>query len=282
MTRDRHQFTWQIFSQLAVEQRCEWFTTTCGLTKMTDFDGILKSVGEFGFFQKKVFFFVQLASFPLFFQNLVLVFVAAQPKWSCLGALSSPCTQNGTICPKALFSADFTSIATEWSLVCGEAYKNELVQSLFMAGNMIGSPLIGGLADHHGRRKMWMISIVLCSFLAFVSAFAMSYNQFLIVRFFTGIFAGGGGLVTFVLSTESVGPSYRGECECVLHTLRNHFPTKLCYYILQAHILVLLHGFIIWAGGGGQSPPPNFFENYKVLLRKMCFQPSPHFESLGC
>ena len=178
---------------------------------MTDFDSILKSVGEFGLFQKKIFILVQLASFPLFFQNLVLVFVAAHPKWSCIGTSSSPCSQNGTICAKAIFSPEFTSIATEWNLVCGEAYKNELVQSMFMAGNMLGSPLIGGLADQHGRRKMWMISIVLCSFASFVSAFVVNYNQFLVLRFVSGVFAGGGNLVSFVLSTESVGPSYRGN-----------------------------------------------------------------------
>ena len=31
--------------------------------------------------------------------------------------------------------------------------------------------------------------------------------------------------------------------------------------------------------GGFSPPPPHFFENYKELLRKKCFQP-PHFESL--
>lgn len=179
--------------------------------KMTDFDSILKSVGEFGLFQKKIFLLVQLASIPLFFQNLVLVFVAAQPKWSCIGTPNDLCTPNGTICSKAVFSSEFTSIATEWNLVCSEAYKNELVQSLFMAGNMIGSPWIGGLADQYGRKKLWMISVVLCSFVSFVSAFVKNYNHFLILRFMCGAFAGGGGLVTFVLSTESVGPSYRGK-----------------------------------------------------------------------
>ena len=33
--------------------------------------------------------------------------------------------------------------------------------------------------------------------------------------------------------------------------------------------------------GGFSLPPPNFFGNFKELLRKRCFQPPPpHFESL--
>lgn len=80
-----------------------------------------------------------------------------------------------------------------------------------MAGTLIGAPLIGGLADKHGRRKFWLFSYFLSGGLGFLSGFSPSYNVFLALRFFVGMFAGGAGLIVFVLSTESIGPSYRGK-----------------------------------------------------------------------
>ena len=186
---------------------------------MKDFDSVVKNIGEFGAFQKKIFYGVQMTSFSLNLQMLVLVFAAAQPKWSCLeGFSSAPCTKTGAICPKARFSSDFTSIATEWNLVCGQAYKNELVQSVFMAGTMLGAPLLGKMTDLHGRKKMWMISVTGGLLLSFLSAFATSYNMFVVLRFVAGLFVGGERLVTYVLSTETVGPSYRGKSQCAVFT----------------------------------------------------------------
>ena len=80
-----------------------------------------------------------------------------------------------------------------------------------MAGTLIGAPLIGGLADKHGRRRLWLFSYFLAGGLAFVSGFSPSYHVFVALRFLVGVFAGGAGLIIFVLSTESIGPSYRGN-----------------------------------------------------------------------
>ena len=56
---------------------------------------------------------------------------------------------------------------------------------------------------------------------------------------------------------------------------------------IKTKSIIVFHKF--WSGpvegeglGGGRfspPPPPHFFENYKELLRKKCFQP-PHFGSL--
>ena len=186
-----------------------------------DFDGVLKQVGEFGRYQRKLFILISLAALPCYYQMLVLVFTAATPKWRCpeenkvglkhCKSLENCCSLEGSICDGASFTTNFTSIATEWNLLCGQTYKNELTQSIFMAGTLIGAPFIGGLADKHGRRKLWLFSYFLSGGLAFLSAFSPSYNVFLALRFFVGMFAGGAGLIVFVLSTESIGPSYRGK-----------------------------------------------------------------------
>ena len=185
-----------------------------------DFDSALKAVGEFGRYQRKRFILISLSALPMFFQMLLLVFAAATPKWTCpeggkrglkhCKSLESCCVSDGSICNGAQFTTNFTSIATEWNLLCGQAYKNELTQSIFMAGTLIGAPLIGGLADKHGRKPLWVISYFLNGGLAILSGLSPSYRMFVALRFLVGIFAGGGGLIIFVLATESIGPSYRG------------------------------------------------------------------------
>ena len=186
-----------------------------------DVDSALIVVGEFGRCQRKLFLIISTAALPIFFQMLVLVFTAARPKWSCppddkqsfLHCTSSDtcCSHDGFICEGALFTSHFTSIAMEWDLLCGQSYKNELTQSIYMTGTMIGAPVIGTLTDKHGRKKLWMLCFILSSVLAFTSAFSPSYFIFVALRFLVGIFAGGGGLISFVLATESIGPSYRGK-----------------------------------------------------------------------
>ena len=187
-----------------------------------DFDGALGQIGEFGWYQRKIFVLISLAAVPCYYQMLLLVFVAATPKWTCPEeskanlipcksmTTDNCCTPRGVICDGASFTTNFTSIATEWNLVCGEAYKNELAQSIFMAGTLIGAPLMGALADKHGRRKIWVVSYFLSGGLAFLSGLSPSYGVFVALRFVVGMFAGGAGLINFVLCTESIGPSYRG------------------------------------------------------------------------
>lgn len=186
-----------------------------------DVDSILKQIGEFGYHQRKLFILISLSALPCYYQMLLLVFAAATPKWTCpegnkatlkhCKSLESCCASDGTICHGASFTTNFTSIATEWNLLCGKTYKNELTQSIFMAGTLIGAPFIGGLADKHGRRKLWLFSYFLACGLAFLSGFSPTYNVFVALRFLVGMFAGGAGLIIFVLSTESIGPSYRGK-----------------------------------------------------------------------
>lgn len=182
-----------------------------------EFDNALKYIGEFGLYQKKFYLILNLAVMPLSAQLLVLVFAAAPPTWICLD-LTSPtveqCTTNGTICSKAVYTSESTTIGTEWHLVCGQSYKNELAQSVFMLGTMVGAPLCGSAADKYGRKELWMIVVTMSTFWGFLSSFAPTYYLFLIFRFLVGIFVGGGILVTFVLATEMVGPTKRGKFCC--------------------------------------------------------------------
>jgi MFS family permease len=177
---------------------------------MMDFDTALKEVGEFGLFQKKVFYITNILAFTFSVQMLIMVFTAAKPEWTCVNS-SIKCNEDGSICKNAQFTTNFTSISSEWGLVCGEAYKAEMIQSVFMLGTLIGAPVFGNMGDTYGRKKVWIAMYLGNCIFAFLSAFSTSYYMYLVCRFIVGFFVGGGGLIVFVLTTESVGMAYRGE-----------------------------------------------------------------------
>lgn len=186
-----------------------------------DFDSALEHIGGFGRHQLRIYFVVSLISLPLAAQMLIIVFVGAVPEWKCptsvgdiLHCNSSHahcCDKDGSICLGAQFSTEFTSIATEWNLACAHRYKCELSQSIFVAGYMFGVLIFGSLSDQYGRRKPWLFAYIVGSVLVLRSAFVGTYEEYIALRFGMGVMNGGGGLITYVLSTESIGPSYRGK-----------------------------------------------------------------------
>ena len=196
------------------------------MTKILDFDSALEHIGEFGRHQKRIYFLVSLISLPFSTQMLIVVFVGAVPEWTCLApsgvdtriicnssTSSHPdcCDKHGSICHGAEFSSEFTSIATEWNLACSDRYKSELSQSIFVAGHMFGGLIFGILSDKYGRRRPWLFAYLAGGILALMSGLAATYEEYIILRFAMGLLSGGGGLITYVLSTESIGPSYRGK-----------------------------------------------------------------------
>lgn len=197
------------------------FASAQSVPKRMDFDSALQHVGEFGRHQKRIYFLVSFISLPLSAQMLIVVFVGAIPEWKCpspdgdilrCNSTSARCCgEDGAICRGAKFPSDFTSIATEWNLACSQRYKCELSQSIFVAGYMFGVLIFGILSDKYGRRKPWLFAYIVGGVLALISATVGSYEEYIVLRFAMGLLNGGGGLITYVLSTESIGPSYRGK-----------------------------------------------------------------------
>ena len=191
------------------------------MPKIMDFDSALERVGEFGRHQKRIYFIVSLISLPLAAQMLIVVFVGAIPEWKCpspsgdiLHCNSSHpacCDKDGSICREAEYTSEFTSIATEWNLVCGNRYKIELSQSIFVAGYMFGVLIFGILSDKYGRRRPWLFAYIVGGVLGLMTGFVRTYEEYIVLRFIVGAIKGGGGLITYVLSTESIGSSYRGK-----------------------------------------------------------------------
>ena len=193
-----------------------------------DFDSALEQVGEFGRHQKRIYFIVSLISLPLACQMLIIVFIGAVPEWKCPSTSgdilhcnsSHPacCDKDGSICHGAEFSSEFTSIATEWNLACGDRFKSEFSQSIFVSGYMFGVLVFSILSDKYGRRKPWLFAYIVGGILGLMTGLARTYEEYIALRFIVGAIKGGGGLITYVLSTESIGPSYRGKM-CSYSTL---------------------------------------------------------------
>lgn len=189
---------------------------------MTKLDSILKQIGEFGKFQKSVYALLNFLTIMQCCQMFLLVFVADKPQWKCSRGEQSyldqdqkkqgyPCYKNGSMCYNLTFNGEFTSIATEWKLVCNEEYKANIAQAIVMAGCLTGAVVFGGLADRHGRKYAIVLMQSLASVFCFASALVQSYEQFVILRFLCAATLTGSGTTIFVLISEILGPGLRGR-----------------------------------------------------------------------
>lgn len=194
---------------------------------------MLKSIGEFGPFQKKVYLILNCLAFFQCCQMFLLVFVADKPQWHCsensfsktlILNNDSTCFKDGSACTEIDFSKDFTSIVSEWKLICDQVYKADIGQSITMFGCLIGVIIAGRISDVIGRRYVTIVSQVIAFSLGMLTSLTWTYNQFLLLRFLCGLSIVGGGMSSFVIMTEIIGPSYRG--------LFLILGTTLCTYVV--------------------------------------------------
>lgn len=84
-----------------------------------------------------------------------------------------------------------------------------LTVSLFL-GMMVGGYVWGSLADHYGRRRIVMQSLLVNSIFSFLSAFAPNLSLLVLLRFLSGIGAGGSLPVCFSYFSEFQPNNRRG------------------------------------------------------------------------
>ncbi|XP_071958365.1 solute carrier family 22 member 15-like [Antedon mediterranea] len=176
-----------------------------------DFDSALSKVGEFGLAQVVQSSLVTSLGILLAFQQVNLAFVAKEPSFLCTdpNIHGEAVCQMEKSCENIKFVDEFTSIVSEFKLICGENYKASLVQSMYMIGVLFGGLIWGPQSDAIGRRKTLFAGIVLLATTSILSGTTQTYLQFAFLKFINGAAVGGTGLVIFVYSTENVGASYR-------------------------------------------------------------------------
>jgi len=110
-----------------------------------------------------------------------------------------------------------SSIVTDFDLTCDDEWKQTLTATLFMVAMLIGSVVIGRIADATGRKKTLVGLTFLLAVVSTASTFSSSYIMFTALRFASGLLAPGFFFVIFVWGVESVGPKYRIACGFVYH-----------------------------------------------------------------
>ncbi|XP_013421093.1 organic cation transporter protein isoform X2 [Lingula anatina] len=175
---------------------------------------------------------------------LALVFVGAHPGWKCINQYgnqtlndsltvynvteiisvpllynisnqgedvveTSKCMEGGLPCPGHTFNTGFTSIVTEWDLICNRDFISDTISSLQMAGVLIGCLVFGQLGDAFGRKKVYFFALLFTSIVGAAQAFTNDWIQFAILRFLSGTGIGGCIVVGYIWSVEFLGPKYR-------------------------------------------------------------------------
>ncbi|KAK1304317.1 Organic cation/carnitine transporter 4 [Acorus calamus] len=185
-----------------------------------------RHAGEFGPWQLWHFVLTSLAWLIEAFHTMVMIFADRQPDWACVGPGCRPGPASGGVCGLEPGSWEWVggpggSTVSEFGLVCGDKYKVGLTQSAFFAGCMVGrlnglivsrgAGVFGHLSDSFLGRKGSLTTVcILCAIFGCLTALSPTYWAYALLRFLTGLSAGGVGLCAFVLATEPIGPSKRG------------------------------------------------------------------------
>ncbi|XP_046346338.2 solute carrier family 22 member 5-like isoform X2 [Haliotis rufescens] len=84
-----------------------------------------------------------------------------------------------------------------------------LITAIQMAGVLIGALLSGQSADVIGRKKTLYISLFLHAGFNLVAAFSISWEMFIVIRFFIGLMVGAVLVVCFPYTMEFIGTRWR-------------------------------------------------------------------------
>ncbi|XP_072887466.1 solute carrier family 22 member 6-A-like [Hemitrygon akajei] len=137
------------------------------------------------------------------------------PQWHLLGTnktqgnRSQPDTQactDGWVYDRSQFTM---TIVTEWDLVCNRKPLRHMAQSLYMAGILVGSIILGRLSDRFGRRTVLRLSHLLMAVSGTCGAFSSSFPLYCFWRVLSGIAASGMALNTVCLGIEWIPMKFR-------------------------------------------------------------------------
>ncbi|MER2260373.1 MAG: MFS transporter [Psychrobacillus sp.] len=114
-----------------------------------------------------------------------------------------------------ILSFVIAALATEWALTPNEMGWIGSVNSIGMA---VGALVFGVMADKVGRKKIFMITLVLFSVASGLSALTTTLLAFLALRFLVGMGLGGELPVASTLVSESVEAKERGRVVVLLES----------------------------------------------------------------
>ena len=87
----------------------------------------------------------------------------------------------------------------QFDLVCDDASKVSLVQTIYMCGFLTGCIGFGQISDRIGRHKALIIALIMEVIFATVVTFVNNYIAYVSLRFIVGASAAGGFTTIFVM-----------------------------------------------------------------------------------
>ncbi|KAA0188903.1 hypothetical protein HAZT_HAZT006270 [Hyalella azteca] len=103
-----------------------------------------------------------------------------------------------------------STVVSEWDLVCDRSYLRSLVQSAFMMGIFVGSPVNGFLADRFGRKKIQSVSLFIFLAVAALAAVVSWFPAFLLCRFLMAFSGHCVYLTSYIIAVETCSVRHRG------------------------------------------------------------------------
>ncbi|XP_034280328.1 solute carrier family 22 member 6-B-like [Pantherophis guttatus] len=114
--------------------------------------------------------------------------------------------EDGWTYDRSVFS---NTIVSEWNLVCESRSLRQMAQSLYMAGVLIGSLLIGNLSDRFGRRSLIIWCYLQMGVAGAGTAFVPNFTIYCVLRFLCGMAMSGISLNSVSLCMEWIPSKYR-------------------------------------------------------------------------
>jgi len=95
------------------------------------------------------------------------------------------------------------------------------ILSIWFVGIMVGAYLFGYLADRFGRRKLFLLTLLLYGFFTFLTAFASGYSSFMALRLLAAIGVGAEYAAINAAISEFIPARHRGKTNA---TVMNFWP----------------------------------------------------------
>ena len=181
---------------------------------MASFEGFLERSGQFGPYQWRHYALAAGNWIPAAFLTWSSVFANMRPHWRLVTSPGDAPPETGPLpcdSPGSYVIVDaWQSVAGEWGLVCGDAWKSTLLDEFFFVGFGVGAAGFGTFADRYGRRRATLLTTGVAALFTVASAASQSLVVYGILRGLAGIGVGGMGVCCYVWASEAVGPRWQG------------------------------------------------------------------------